>query len=425
MRLYLGRQKEQVLRMARTFRAAIRGCSRYALLIAGCTLASACYDNNDYNFTPYYVDSGVVVADFDNDGNLDVAVAQTYVTGGGLNAGFVTVYLQTASGTFAAPVRYPVGPNPWALAAGSLDASANVDLVVTSPFTGGPDSGEIAILHHDPAHPGAFLTAQILVTGGGGDAVAIGDVTGDGHPDIVVADASVSDSHAILFVQSATSPGTFSAPVSLALGTNRGSNDVTIHDMDGDGRGDIVLATSDGAAILYDNGAGGFLAPVLLPAGINPQGVAVADLDGDGRPDIVIANAGNSPNGGFGGASLTILRQIVAGSFAASSVTVDDGAVQPVIADLNHDGHLDVGVLSFLFGCCNGPSTVSVVLQSATSPGSFSVTATYSTKNASSFMAAGDINGDGFVDLVVNNPVSELLQQPTAPGTFAPQSMLP
>ena len=395
---------------------------RAGFVIAGGLLATSCYDNNNYNFAPYWWDAGVVVADFDGDGTLDVAVAQSYINGGPPHAGYVTIYLQTSPGTFAAPVRYPVGPDPWALAAGDLDGSGHVDLVVTTPRAtpGVPDTGEIAILRHDPSHPGAFLPAQILATGGSGDAVAIGDVTGDGRADIVVADASISDAHVILFAQSTS--GTFSAPpVSLSLGANRGSNDVTIHDIDGDGRNDIVMAVSDGVAILYDNGAGSFLSPVFVAAGINPQGIAVADVDGDGRPDIVVANAGYSLLGGIGGASVSVLRQTVAGSFAASSIAVPDGAVQPVIADLDHDGLLDIAVLSFDFLDIDGDgqSQVSILRQTAGSPGSFSVTATYNTTLGGSFMAAGDINGNGYTDLIVDNPPAVMLQQTAAPGTFA------
>jgi hypothetical protein len=313
--------------MTRLVFAGIRAGVRFALVAGGCLLATSCYDDDNDNFTPFWKDAGVVVADFDGDGTLDVAVAQSYINGPPPHAGYVTIYLQTASGKFAAPVRYPIGPDPWALASGDLDGSGHVDLVATIPSAapGTVDSGEISILHHDPNHPGAFLSAQTLGTGGGGDAVAIGDVTGDGHADIVVADGSTSDAHAILFVQSTTSPGTFSAPMSLSLGANRGSNDVAVHDMDGDGRNDIVLATTDGVAIFYDNGAGSFLSPVLLSAGINPQGIAVADLDGDGRPDIVVANAGYAPFGQTGGASVTVMRQVVAGSFASTSITVPDG----------------------------------------------------------------------------------------------------
>jgi len=407
--------------------ARVRARSRPVLLGAACLLMASCggdYDNE--NFTPFWQDSGVVVADFDGDGTLDVAVAQSYINGPPPHAGYVTVYLQTSPGTFAAPVRYPVGPDPWALAAGDLDGSGHVDLVATVPISapGMAASGEISILRHDPSHAGAFLAAQTLATAGGGDAVAIGDVTGDGRADIVVADSNTSLAHAVLFVQSSTSPGTFTGPVSLSLGANRGSNDVALHDMDADGRNDIVLATTDGVAILYDNGSGGFASPVLVSAGINPQGVAVADVDGDGRPDIVVANAGYAPFGGVGGASVSVLRQIVAGSFAASSVTVPDGAVQPVIADLNHSGLPGIAVLSFPFQSFNIPSQVSVLLQTSASPGIFSLATTYTANPTSSFMAAGDINGDGYTDLVVNNPASVMLQQATAPGTFgAPQGL--
>jgi VCBS repeat protein/FG-GAP repeat protein len=404
--------------------ARIGGCLRAAMLGAGCLAVASCYDN-DYNFTPFYRDSGVVVADFDGDGTLDVAVAQSYIGGPAPHAGYVTIYLQTSPGKFAPPVRYAVADDPWALAAGDLSGTGHIDLVSASPRTqlGVPDTGRISILMHNPNHPGAFLAAQTLATGGGGDGVAIGDLNGDGHPDIVVADSSLSDAHAILFLQSATTPGTFAAPVSLSLGTNIGSNDVAIHDIDGDGRNDIVLATSNGVEILYDNGAGGFLSPVSIAAGIDPQGVAVADVDGDGRPDIVVANAGYSPFGGAGGASVTVLRQEVLGSFAASSINVPDGAVQVVIADLDHDGLPDIGVLSFAFQDF-GFSQVSILRQTSSSPGSFSLSASYNATDDASFMAAGDINGDGYTDLVVNNPASVMLQQTATPGTFAAPSAL-
>jgi len=406
----------------------IRAGWRIALLGAGCALVSSCGgDNDNENFPPFWQDSGVVVADFDGDGTPDIAVAQTYISGPPPHQGYVTIYLQTAPGTFTAPVRYPVGPDPWALAAGDLDGTGHVDLVVTSPSTspGVPDSGEISILHHDASHPGSFLAAQMLPTGGGGDAVAIGDVTNDGHADIVVADGSISDAHVIVFAQSATSPGTFAAPLSLSLGTNRGANDVAVHDIDGDGRNDIVLAASDNnVAILYDNGAGGFNSPVLVPAGINPQGIAVADVDGDGRFDIVVANAGYAPFGGTGGSSVTVLRQVVAGSFAASSITAPDGAVQVAIADLDHDNLPDIAVLSFSFKSFNVPSQLSILRQSAGSPGNFTLTASYNATASTSFLATGDMNADGYTDLVINNPLSILLQQTAMPGTFGPAKAL-
>src|SRR5216683_613597 len=115
--------------MPRTFRTRRLTALRSTLLVLGCGLVASCYDNNDYNFTPYWLDAGVLVADFNGDGLPDVAVAQTYVTGSRPNAGYVAIYLQTAPGVFAAPVRYPIGPEPWALAAGDLDGTGQVDLV--------------------------------------------------------------------------------------------------------------------------------------------------------------------------------------------------------------------------------------------------------------------------------------------------------
>ena len=390
---------------------------RYPFVLA-CLLTAACGGDDNNGFVPYYADAGVVVADFNGDGLPDVAVAQEFVNGTEPEPGSVAIYIQTAPGKFAAPVRYAIGPEPWAMAAGDLLGSGKTDLIVAIPTQGAPATGAISILRHDAARPGAFLAALTVGTGGGADAVAIGDVTGDSRADAVLADGSTVSARAVLFAQNPANPGTFLAPQSLGLGANRGSNDVAIHDMDGDGRSDIVLATSDGVAILYQNASGGFAAPVLLPAGINPQGIAVADVDGDGRPDIIVANAGYAPLGGVGGASVTILLQKVAGSFTASSVTVPDGAVSVVVADLNHDGVPDIAVLSSSYDA-PAPSQISILVQSSTSRGSFTLSGSFKANAATDFFAAGDVNGDGYTDLVVNNPPSVMIQQTSAPGTFA------
>src|SRR5215470_8662819 len=103
--------------------ARVRGFLRPSLLGAGCLVVSSCYDNNDYTFTPFYRDAGVVVADFDGDGTLDVAVAQSYIGGPPPHAGYVTIYLQTSPGTFAPPVRYKVAADPWALATSDISGT--------------------------------------------------------------------------------------------------------------------------------------------------------------------------------------------------------------------------------------------------------------------------------------------------------------
>ena len=67
---------------------------------------------------------------------------------------------------------------------------------------------------------------------------------------------------------------------------------------------------------------------------------------------------------------------------------------------------------------------VSILRQTASSPGSFGLSATYNATDNGSFIAAGDINGDGYTDVIVNNPAAQMLQQTTAPGTFGAPTKL-
>jgi len=379
---------------------------------------------------PFWSRSGVVVADLNGDGRVDVAVVSRYIAGPPPHSGYVEIYLQASTGLFNPPVAYAVGPDPWGLSAGDIDGNGRLDLVAATPATVPPqpsvinDSGGISILRQNPSSPGTFLSSQWVATGGAATDAAFGQFTGDSLTDVVVADGVLVNGRALLFAQNPSTPGTFLAPVSLTVGSGKGSEDVTAADVNGDGRDDIVLAAYDTVAVFYQRAGGGFDPAVLLPAGLRPQGVAVADLDGDGRADIVVANAGNADDGGVGGASVSVLLQTIAGIFSKSDVTVADGARRVAIVDLNGNDIPDISVVSLVYQALTTPSRVSVLLQSAVNRGQFAVGSVFDGPYSGNFIAAGDINGDGRNDIVINDGPSVFLQSATSPGTFGPMQAL-
>jgi hypothetical protein len=373
---------------------------------------------------PFWSDSGLVVEDLDGDGRVDVALATTYIAGPPPHPGYVHVFLQSSPGVFAAPAQYPVAPDPWGLSAGDFDGDGRPDLVAATPATAPiavnsiNDSGAISLLRQDPARPGRFLAALQVATGGSAEDAVIGPMSGDFLADVAVADAVGVNARALLLAQDAANPGTLLAPVSIPVGS--GSEDMALADVNGDGLADVVLAAGDVVAVLYQRNGGGFDPASRLSAGINPWGVAVADVDGDGRADIVVANAGYAPRGGIGGASVSVLRQTSPGSFVASQIAVADGATRAAISDLNGDGIPDIVVNSLVFQAISEPSRISVLLQSTTNRGQFALAGSYEGPMAGIFVAAGDVNGDGLNDIVVNDGPSVLLQRADAPGSFAP-----
>lgn len=404
----------------------IKRCHRGVLLTA--LALSACGGGGgggDAVITPFWNRSGLVVADFNGDGRSDLAVAAAYISGPPPHPGYVEIYLQSAVGVFDAPVRYPIGPDPWGMSAGDANGDGRLDLVIATPNALPiqpdtiSDSGGISLLWQDAAQPGRFLVSQWLATGGMADDATIARLDGDAWADLMVADAVSVNARTLLLQQNPAVPGTFLAPVSLPTGSGGGSNDVSVADINGDGRTDIALAAQDSIVVFYQKATGGFEPAVVFGAGIHTQGVAVADVDGDGRADLVAANTGNAPSGGTGGASVSILLQSSPGIFVATQIPVADGARRVAIGDLNHDGIPDVAVVSMVYQNLYSPSRISVLLQSAASRGQFSVAGVYAGPDPGSFIAIGDMNGDGRNDLVLETGPSVLMQSASAPGTFA------
>ena len=402
----------------------IKRCHRGVLLTVMALSACGGGGGGDAVITPFWNRSGLVVADFNGDGRDDVAVAASYIAGPPPHPGYVEIYLQSAVGVFDAPVRYPIGPDPWGMSAGDANGDGRLDLVIATPNALPiqpdtiSDSGGISLLLQAAAQPGRFLASQWLATGGMADDAAIAYLDDDAWADLVVADAVSVNARALLLRQNPVIPGTFLAPVSLPTGSGGGSDDVSVADINGDGRTDIALAAQDSLVILYQKATGGFEPAVVFAAGINTQGVAVADVNGDGRADLVAANTGNAPSGGTGGASVSILLQSSPGIFVATQIPVADGARRVAIGDLNQDGIPDVAVVSMVYQDQYSPSRVSVLLQSAVSRGQFTVAGVYTGPEPGSFIAIGDMNGDGRNDLVVETDPSVLMQSASAPGTF-------
>jgi hypothetical protein len=125
----------------------------------------------------------VVVADFNGDGNMDLA-AVNFSAGAS-----VTVFLNNGKGSFETGASYPVGPFPGTLAAGDLNGDGWPDLVVTNS-----QSANISVFLNN--RDGTFLSPYLIScgylclqnepVGSGPYGVAVVDLNSDGKADLVV-----------------------------------------------------------------------------------------------------------------------------------------------------------------------------------------------------------------------------------------------
>ena len=167
--------------------------------------------------------------------------------------------------------------------------------------------------------------------------VVIADVNGDGIPDIV---APESGSGSSVDVYLGTGNGTFGAATNFSCASSTlGASQpyaVAVADLTGNGHMDIVTANFGGTmSVLMGNGDGTFGAATVYAAGSEPNGIAVGDFNGDGLMDIAVANRGSNDVG--------LYLNTGGGNFAAA-VDLPTGAGPDSVgaADLNKDGRLDL-----------------------------------------------------------------------------------
>ena len=332
----------------------------------------------------------VVAADFNNDGQLDLAVANS-------SSNSVNALLGNANGTFQPAVTSAAGFNPASIAVGDFNIDGKLDLVAAN---GGTNGVSVMLGNGD----GSFRTPSNIDLGSEVASVAVGDLNNDGKMDLVATSNAYypisysyysyyyssypyqGEAHVLLSI----GDGSFSAPRSYWF-MDRRVYSAVVGDFNGDGNQDVVVHKDySEVSMLLGDGQGNLGGSWYNWAASDAFSMAAGDVNGDGNADLVTTD---------GYSSVGVLLSNGAGGFTSTwpeYYTAGDQPTSVLLGDFDRDGLLDITTsnsgsndVSVLRG--RGDGTFGEAERFAAGPGAFAV-------------AAGDFNGDGWLDVATANP---------------------
>jgi hypothetical protein len=326
----------------------------------------------------------VAIGDLNGDGKQDLAVANYGAT-------TVSVLLNRGGGSFRAKVDHVTGPHPSSVAIGDLNGDRKADLAIANEGTEEKPGATISVLFNEG--DATFDTKRDFQAGPGPRSVAIGDLNGDGKPDLATANGLGSTGTASVLLN--TGGGTFAPPRDYATGA--GAYTVAIGDLNDDRNPDLALADGVGVAVLLNSGDGSFSAPHHYDTGSTAISVTLGDLNGDGKLDLAAGNVG-------GDYTVSVLLNGGDGTFGVKHYEAGAG-YSVAMADLNGDRRPDLVATDSLdspdASCDAGDGTTVFILVNRGKSG-FARLA-YDTGCDPVSIAIGDLNGDGKQDIATAN----------------------
>ena len=378
--------------------------------------------------------------DVNGDGYSDVIVTVGFFNG---ETGWAFVYHGSASGLATTPAwtghTSPTGSYFTAGAAGDVNGDGFSDVILGAPEYSNGQSFEGRALLYLGSASGLSTTPAWTVESNqssaefGSSVGTAGDVNGDGYADVIVGArfyedlvATVNEGSAFIYHGSAsglaTSPATtLQSDVQAAF---FGSSVGTAGDMNGDGYADVIVGAPNypngGAAYVYLGSSGGAgTNPVFLSVGGqagaswgNAVGTA-GDVNGDGYSDIIVG-AYQYDNGQVNEGRATVFHGSSTGvaTPAAWTAEINQGAFGTSVGtagDVNGDGYADVIVGAPNYN--NGQAAEGFAAVYMGSGSGLSTTAIWSSEGnqiaadmGRSVATAGDVNGDGRSDVIVGVP---------------------
>jgi hypothetical protein len=229
--------------------------------------------------SPLYIDvhphpHAVEAVDLDGDGVRDLVI--DHREGEGL-----LILRGLGGGRFANPgMLVEVGGDPYrGLAVGDINGDGKPDLVTPNP-------GEIGVLVNRSGDEIAFARASD-VPAEAPFAVGLGDFNGDGALDILTASGEGSTQIELIFGDGS---GGFGGGENHSFQLARGGKNLVLGDFNGDGIHDAAVASYRSSEVLVLLGGRSEIQTGYLPGGEHPWGMAAGDFNGDGKDDLVIVD---------------------------------------------------------------------------------------------------------------------------------------